>query len=168
MEIKNGPTNAFSPAIPLQHCSQSRNTIAALHAIMQSPLELQKHIVKHTSSPPLQHCTQSCNTNAALHAIMQYQCGIARNHAIPMQHCTQSCNPSATNPALPVQQCMHHRGKTTTYYYNEVNCFEAFSSASSSSSLSLLTFPCVSILKTQWLSSPHNLVQHGESHGTLQ
>ena len=27
---------------------------------------------------------------------------------------------------------------------------------------------CVSILTLQWLSSPHNLVQHGESHDTLQ
>ena len=37
-----------------------------------------------------------------------------------------------------------------------------------SSSLSLLTFSCVPILKTQWLSSPRILVQHGESQLTLQ
>ena len=38
----------------------------------------------------------------------------------------------------------------------------------SSSSLSLLPFSCVSMLKTQRLSSPHLLVQHGASHDILQ
>ena len=52
---------------------------------------------------------------------------------------------------------------TTTFNY-----FETFLFVSSSSSLSLLTFSCVPILNTQWLSSPHILVQHGESHDTLQ
>ena len=37
-----------------------------------------------------------------------------------------------------------------------------------SSSLSLITFSCVSILTLQWLSSPHILVQHGLSHDILQ
>ena len=37
-----------------------------------------------------------------------------------------------------------------------------------SSSLSLITFSCVSILILQWLSSPHILTQHGLSHDTLQ
>ena len=72
---------------------------------MQSPLELQKHMIKHTLSPPLQHCTQPCNTNAALHAIMQYQCSIACNHAIPMRHCTQSCNTNAAVHAAMQSQC---------------------------------------------------------------
>ena len=36
-----------------------------------------------------------------------------------------------------------------------------------SSSLSLVC-SCVSILILQWLSSPHILTQHGESHDTLQ
>ena len=112
MGIKNNdPTNAASPLqpVPQYHCSQPRNTIAALHAIMQSPLELQKkHTVKHTFSHPLQHCTQSCNTIAALHAIMQYQCSIARNHAMPMQtfmqyqrkhSCTTTCTTTCTTEA---------------------------------------------------------------------
>ena len=44
-------------------------------------------------------------------------------------------------------------------------CYYCFSTCSSS--LSLIC-SCVSILTLQWLSSPHDLTQHGESHDTLQ
>ena len=43
-----------------------------------------------------------------------------------------------------------------------------FVSICSSSSLSLVTFSCVSVLILQWLSSPHILTQQGLSHDTLQ
>ena len=51
-------------------------------------------------------------------------------------------------------------------YYKQTK--HVFVYLSVSSSLSLLTYSCVSILKMQWLSSSHILVQHGESHDTLQ
>ena len=58
------------------------------------------------------------------------------------------------------------------YYYYYIHATEhstagyyCFSICSSSLSL---TCSCVSILTLQWLPSPHNLVQHGLSHDTLQ
>ena len=54
----------------------------------------------------------------------------------------------------------------TFYRMFRSRCY--FVSTCSSSSLSLVTFPSVSILTLQWLSSPHILVQHGLSHDILQ
>ena len=61
--------------------------------------------------------------------------------------------------------------KNNNYYYylylrNVPQVLLSFSMCSSS--LSLITFSCVSILKLQWLSSPHALTQHGGSHDALQ
>ena len=81
-----------------------------------------------------------------------------------------TCIPENTTPVFPRIPPLYPRGKTKRryyYYYLHATYSRYYVVSMCSSSLSLIR-SCVSILTLQWLSSPHSLVQHGESHDTLQ
>merc|ERR1711966_393765 len=86
----------------------------------------------------------------------------------PHQHPTST--PPAAPPTAPpaAPPVASPRQKKRYYYYIHATYKRYYLFSICSSSLSLLTCSCVSILILQWLSSPHILTQHGLSHDILQ
>ena len=111
---------ASNRVIPMQHCRQSCNTNAALHAIVQSPLELQKIYSKTHIFTPIaallaimqSQCNQPCTPSVSVYALMQSQCNQPCTPSVSVYALTHSqCNQPCTPPVLycfnRVFQCMH-------------------------------------------------------------
>ena len=168
---KNEPKNVPNTHFWNDFRNQSHTISETTSEIKQTPFLkwLQKPVIPHVMV--VSETTSEINRTPFLKRL-QKRCALASEHVLETYGQTFL---KRLQKSRHLHHHMYHRGKQTilllllllpTFYIlfrSRDYCFSICSS-----SLSLLTYSCVSILTLQWLSSPHNLVQHGESHDILQ